>query len=503
MSISLYSRLRAFPRSAGMSIASALVLRLAAQGSVFIAIILLGRLLGPEDFGRYAFLFGVMTFLSLFNVAGINDVLVREMAASPQDREVTYRNGMGLKLVCGMGSVVLALALLSFFPLVDLPWWAGALGALTLLFSFSTGSYRTIWEAPYQVDFRMGVFALVNFTAKALFLIFLVLWTLVKLRITPVEFLHLAEGALVGGAAAAVVLQIAAEALGTGLQGAFNVKYGYSLKPCWNPAIIRRLLKEVWPLALSGGLMMALAKVNLAFIRLMLPARDMGLYAAPMRLVEALYILPTVFVAGVLPVLSTDWINSREKFKRSSQIGLKILMTAALPVAVVVNLYSSEVMGLFGPGYSDSAPVMAAFVWLTPLGFSAIFLHAALVAAGGVRTLTAVYFIQAVAALGLNLLFIRWWGAPGAAWAQVAAYGVMFPAMLAFPVSRHLGKVWFKITLPAAAAALVCALIVHRLNVGLGAAVIITPTLFLIAAYLMGWIRKRDWEEGMKLLREK
>jgi O-antigen/teichoic acid export membrane protein len=51
-----------------------LTLRILGQGATLLATALLSRVLGPEDFGRYSFLFGFFLILSLFNIGGLNDI---------------------------------------------------------------------------------------------------------------------------------------------------------------------------------------------------------------------------------------------------------------------------------------------------------------------------------------------------------------------------------------------------------------------------------------------
>lgn len=484
--------------------AGMLLIRSGAQLVVFATIVILSRVLGPAGFGYYSFLFGYLMFFTLFNVNGLNDVLVREMASRPSERDLIYRNGLTLKLTAGMIAFTLASIGLILFPIEEISWWLGCVAALTLFFSFSMGSFRLLWDVPFQVDFRMTAASLVNFFSKLLFLALLLIWLGITTSRQGVHLFNLSSTLLVGGVAVAVVMQIAAEVTGTALQGGLNLKYGYPMLPSWNPVMLRFLFREVWTLAIAGALMMVYGKINLLLIKAFLTPQDLGWYAAPMRLVEALYILPTTFIAGMMPILSATFRKSVDDFYRMVRLSFRLMLMLAFPVASLVFFYREPVIELvYGNRYAESAPVLAVFIWMTVLGFSVIVYYGVMIAACRQRTLTVICAVQAGVAVILNTILIKLlgFGITGAAWGHAVAYFVMFPVALLFPDVRQSAWLWFRSLGVPLGVALVVGLVSRWLELGLFAAIPFVAVAFTGIVLLLGWLGSDDLQEIREVVR--
>ena len=484
--------------------AGMLILRLAAQVIVFTTIIVITRILGPEDFGRYSFLFGFLVFLSLFNVNGLNDILVREMASCPGERDVIYRNGLTLKLAAGIIALFFACSVIVFFPVTDLPAWVGCVAALTLFFSFSMGSFRLVWDVPYQIDFRMTSASVVNFSAKFVFLLLLTIWVLIKSKQYGIHPFDLPADVFTHGVIIVILLQIASELCGVGMQGGVNLRYRYPMLPSWNPGMLRFLFREVWPLAIVGALMMIYSKVNILIIQVFRGPHELGIYAAPMRMVEALYIIPTVFIAGIMPILSMVYRRSRQSFEQLAGLSYRIMIFAALPIISVVFFYAENVISLFfGDKFDESARILVVFIWIALLTFSVIILNGILIAAGRQRVLLSISIIQAVVAVVLNTVLIKIYGIDGAVWAHAVTYFTAFPAALLYKEIRYVGILWFKSVGIPVGGAVLAGLAARWLELGLAPAIIIIPLLFTIIVIAARWIRRKDIELIRELIKYK
>ncbi len=80
------SLLRAFCGTAG--------LQLVGRGLSVISGILFARLLGPEDFGRYSFVFSIMMLAVLPVSAGMPQLIIREIGSSRLDKDGAYIKGL-------------------------------------------------------------------------------------------------------------------------------------------------------------------------------------------------------------------------------------------------------------------------------------------------------------------------------------------------------------------------------------------------------------------------
>ncbi|MDP8241278.1 MAG: flippase [Candidatus Hatepunaea meridiana] len=469
------------------------VLRISSQIATLVTFIIISRMLGPEDFGRYSFLYGMLIFLTLFNVNGLNDILVRDMASQPDRRDIIYRNGLTLKLIAGVFTFLLACFVFLFFNLTDLPRWVSCIAALTLFVSFSIASFRTVWDVPYQVDFRMTSASAVNLAGRILFLGLLVLWILKDSSDNSGSLFNLNFKHITIGVTAVIILQTFSEFSATGMQGVLNLKYKYRMLPGWDVDTIRYLLREVWPLAISGGLGMIFTKINLLMLQHFHSEIEVGLYAVPMRLVEALCIIATVFIAALLPILSKTYKESKDRYYYLVKLCYKAMFIVSFPIIAVIYPHSETIMVLLiGEAYIASAPVLTYLIWSTALIFTGGVLAAVLLASGKQRLLMYFYAIQAVVCIILCFVLIPEFGIVGAAWVVLITNIVIFPITLMVKEVNYTGKLWFKTLIVPLLSAFAAGYIVKLLDLNLLPALFITPALFFSFVLIARWINKTD-----------
>jgi len=469
------------------------VLRIACQLVTFATIIIISRVLGPDEFGRYSFLYGFLIIFTLFNVNGLNDILVRDIASRPDRRDIIYRNGLALKLIAGIFAFVLACIVILVFNISTLPKWVCCIAALTILVSFSMGSFRLVWDVPYQVDFRMTSASTVNLLGRVLFFVLLLVWLVKGSGNEITGFAGLKLEIFEISVLAVILLQTFSEITATVMQGGLNLKFGYPMLPRWNLEIIKYLFSEVWPLAVAGGLVMVFTKINLLMIQYFLTERDVGLFAVPMRMVDALMIISVVFITAVLPVLSRMYKESRDKFLNLVRLSYRMMLCISLPIVAVVMFYSSAIIHLLvGESYSASAPILAILIWTAMLSFCGMVFNGALIASGRQKLLMVVYAVQAFVCVGLNVVFIPEFGIVGAAWATLITYSIVFLVILLFKQVRYAGIVWLR-SLPVP---LLCALITgysaKLLGLKLLSAVFFSPVVFIGLILMIRWINRTD-----------
>lgn len=473
-----------------------LSLRLIAQAAVFTTTILLGRILGPEEFGAYSYIFyGFLLFFTLFNVSSMNDLLMREIASNPERRRIIYQSGLALQLVAGLSGLVAALAVVWIWDIFPVPLWIAMIACLTLFTSFSTGSVRMVWDVPYQVDFRMSSASAVSLFSKGLFLSLLLAWfwmtkdggASIPLRLTTVIILH-----------------ITSELCGVIVQGVINRRYGYPMLPRWDPRTIRFLVTEVWSLAIAGVLLLVKSRVFLLLLPMYVTERDVGLFAAPMRLVEALYIVPSVFVATLMPILSRIFRESRTEFERLVGLGYRLMILCSVAVAGVVNWYARDIVTLlYGVEYADAGTVMAVYIWVGVVAFAQILFHSVLIAAGEQRLMIPLYSIQAGFTLMISLIVIPAYGITGAVVALLAIYFILFPMALFFVRIRFAGMLWLKALPTPVATALLAGYAAKAAGIDLWAAVPAIPIVLLVVMYAVRWIDRNDLRLILSIARYK
>ena len=486
-----------------------LILRFASQIFSFSALIILTRMLGPTQYGIYSYIISVMLFASLFNIFGFNDVMVREILSQPDKRNEIYRSGVSIKLILGAVGYVTTEFIVLKFNLFPVPTWVSLTIGLTIFTSFTMGSVRMIWDVPYQIDFRMVSASLFNLFSKGLFFILIIgiiSWNYLNTQsLESYSFLHsFFTGSFPGGVSIALVLLIIAEFSGLFVQAEANRRYLYSMIPMWDSSIIRNLVHEIWPMAISGALLMLISRINIWMIRWFLSDHDVGLFAAPMQMVEALYIIPTVIMATTLPILSKSFRHNQAEFKQTLIVISKLMLLIYTAIAGIISFHSDELIQiLFGSEFTESSSVMSIYIWNAMMVCGVALFHSTVIAVGRQRWLMVSYAVHLIYLLALNLYLIPRYGIIGAAGGFLASYGLLFVSLLFIPKINFIGKIWISTALLPVTVAILIGWATSQLQLGLWISIPVIPIILGGVLFASGWFPKSDIAMVKKLLQSR
>jgi O-antigen/teichoic acid export membrane protein len=174
-------------------------------------------------------------------------------------------------------------------------------------------------------------------------------------------------------------------------------------------------------------------RIDMVMLEWLRGAREVGLYAAAYRFLDAAIPLAAAIARPFYPrfagLAGRDVLASRELLEKT----WKPLLVLILPLAIVVCFAAEPLtLALFGSEFKDSAPSLQILIWGSlPLVLIMIPTQA-LMAADRVWPLVGVYGLSASLNIIGNLLLIPWWGAVGAAtmttvceWFNLALVGIM------------------------------------------------------------------------------
>ncbi|OGW68436.1 MAG: hypothetical protein A3H49_01485 [Nitrospirae bacterium RIFCSPLOWO2_02_FULL_62_14] len=174
-------------------------------------------------------------------------------------------------------------------------------------------------------------------------------------------------------------------------------------------------------------------RIDMVMLEWLRGAREVGLYAAAYRFLDAVIPLAASIARPFYPRFSGladgNLHGSRELLEKT----WKPLLILILPLAIGVCFAAEPLtLALFGSEYKDSVAPLQILIWGSlPLVLIMIPTQA-LMAANRLWPLVGVYGLSACLNIIGNLLFIPWWGAAGAAamttlceWFNLALIGVM------------------------------------------------------------------------------
>jgi len=188
-------------------------------------------------------------------------------------------------------------------------------------------------------------------------------------------------------------------------------------------ALLRPLLRDAWPLLLSGVSIAIYMRIDVVMLRNLAGDGAVGIYTAAVRLSEISYFLPMAMGASLLPSLlrarAAGEAAYAERMQQYFDLSAALAYAVALPLAVaapwVVRL-------AYGAPFAAAAPVLALHVWATLFVFLGVARSQFLV-----NERLTVFYLMATAAgallnIALNYVLIPRIGAMGTAVATVTSY---------------------------------------------------------------------------------
>ena len=367
-----------------------------------ITVTYLARYLGSEGFGKYSFVFAYLWFFGFISDLGINTILIREISRDKTRAGLLIGNSIIIKLLLSFLAIILSC--LATIPLKSSPEIRKFvfIGALSFIFSFGS-VYKGIFQANLEMLYPTAINILDNIVKFILFI-----W-LIAIKAT-----------LVGFVIASVVYI---------LPGLFVIIY-YSRKlvtPNFNIdfGLWKNLFRESWPLALTTIFIIIYTRVDQLMLFHMRGPRDVGYYAAAVRLVEAFTMIPFAFTASILPLMSNYFKTSPESLKIVYKLSFKYILMIILPIATGITLLSKQItILLFGKEFLPSVPALAILIWSEVFVFYGIVHQNLLISTNQQKIDLRFTFIAAVANIILNLILIPVYGIVGASIATLFSYAL-------------------------------------------------------------------------------
>ena len=355
--------------------------------------------LGLAQFGSYTILLAYASILQIATDAGLYLTLSRVIAESPHREQEYISHTIWLRLLLGV--IVFGLGAVVLFSIPAQRIFIGPFIVLAMGFLFQ--SLSQLLMSVYQ---KYGI-----------------VW-----RVSLGDILgrgaHI--GALVGIAGfqhITIATAISAFTIGTAV--AFLVHYVWvPLEKVLQKTIRWTTCKEIlvasWPLGLMlffNAIYFRIDTVILSFFR---SAQEVGLYGLAYRIIESTLFFPAMFGGLILPRITAalakhdipqaqQWLEQAVRF---------VLITAVLGAVLLVFL-GRPLAVLFGHDFSSAGSLLSILSLAMIIMFVGNMFGFTLVALGQGRYLLRLYAGLVVLNMGLNIVFIPWYGAVAASWTTV------------------------------------------------------------------------------------
>jgi len=400
-----------------------LLAQLAVLGSGMAIIVAVGRVLGPEELGRWRFAQAILAYLVVLADAGFSAFAIREIARGRLRLGRFGPSLLAIRVATAASGLVLVLA-----ALVVLGRPVQELALVAILCSSSLAAALNMGYV-LQGKERFRQLAMVRAGAQLAGLAVALLGVLYFRSVTIA-----AVGVWVAAALAAALVS-RPSAAARALQGRFRARDASSF-----------LLRSL-PFLGAGLATQAIASADTFILLLLRGEHELGFYAAPYAIAAC-----SLFIGGAVMTAAYPRIASAGATRASWVIIpdlCAVMGCVSVPLAVGGALLSKPLLSdVFGPQYVHAWPVLCLLMALPLAGFLNMTLGQSLAALGEQRAVFRVALLCAIVSIAANLAAVACYGATGAAVVAVLVEGVTFIAYrdallrrgIAVPVSLYLSS---------------------------------------------------------------
>ena len=302
------------------------------------------RYLGPEQFGLFSY---AQSFVGLFAAVatlGLDGIVIRELVKDPSRRDELIGTSFYLKLIGGF-AVLLFLAIATNFTSNDTY-------TNTLIFIIAS---TTVFQAFNVVDFYFQSQVLSKYIVYANILS-LFLSSIVKI------FFILYEAPLVAFAWTIVFDTII---LSLGFVYFYFKRSTFRIQNLtFKKEIAVALLKDSWPLILSGIVISIYMKIDQIMIMEMMNSTAVGQYAAAVRISEAWYFIPSIIASSFFPAIINAKKSSSEFYHARLQKLYDLMVWLTIAIAIPMTFLSDWIIHLlYGNAYNQAGNVLVLHIW--------------------------------------------------------------------------------------------------------------------------------------------
>jgi O-antigen/teichoic acid export membrane protein len=462
---------------------------------------LLTNKLGPAGYGEYA---AILNYIALFGTLadfGFYWILAKELTEAEGDKVKTnHIMGNILALRSFFALIVLSCAVIAIYilPTGVIPILNGPvkLGVLMVAISTFWQTLNMTFVAIFQANYRMDRPVIADIVGRVVSLAVLLPFLWLGLNVAWLV------SAMIFGAVANYYTNVLFARQYTKVKFQFDKGY-------W-----KRIFRESSVLGIVSVLALIYFKIDSVILSIYKSAGDVGIYAAPYKVIEIINYFPAVFMGVVFISLVQSWKDDHKRFQflitRSVEamfvLGLPIIIGGMILARPVMNFVTSNdyshastvAIQLMGhPIAIDGAMVLRLLLIAVWFDFFGNILGKGVIAMSRSRLLLIANVIAVIVNIGFNLLVIPRWSYLGAAMVTILTEALVL-LVQSIIISKYI-KVqipWAVVGRTLVAVFIMAAIIYPLRNSNLLYGVAVGAIVFCIAA----WKTKAISEDIIKLV---
>ena len=461
--------------------------RVAALILLFLAYIELFRYLHPFGSGQYQF---VLSYVLLFSTVvdfGIQQFITKKISERPEETKQYFQSFFSFETAAAVLLYLLLLTIAHFEHYDKVVFEAIAIAGLGMVANALTYPYLAVMAA-FQ-DLRKV--ALVNFL-NSVVNITIIFATIFFHR----YIVFLASVQLSFGILDLVLYRIFVK------KHLPNPQVFKALTK-FNTKLIGSILRQGWPFALLVGFSAIYNRIDVVLISALKGYTQTGYYTAAYKVFDLLGFFPSVVSYTLFPFFAT--LMSKKalaEVRINLEKYLRLMIAAALPIAAGGMVLSAKLIALVaGPGYAQSAPVLAILIWAPAILFMYIPLNSLVISQLTKKAVVITGINVVVNTLG-NLLLIPHYGIRASAAMTVVSeslQGIFYFYFVRKNITHfHIVPLFVK---PLLAAAIMGIILWPLRQFNLLITLPLGASLYFVVLLVSGFINKEDWYTAKSMLR--
>jgi len=318
-------------------------------GLGFAIAILMARKLGPENYGVFNYSLALVGVFTAIASLGMNGIVVRDIINKPDSTHEILSSSFINQLIGSMLASILVIftaytlrggnesIMLCIFILIP------------SIFFRATETIKYWYESTVQSK-RIVISQTIAVT----------IGSLVKLcaLMLPISFYW------IPGSVTVQALVLAALLIFYFKRDCKNFIFKASRKQ------ISYLLKESWPLVISGLVLMLYMRIDQIMLGGMLGDVQVGIYSVALRFIEIWYFLPVIICSSLFPNIIKAKSVSDDLYKDKMQKLYNLLALIGISISVFIYIFSEPIIKFFfGSEYIESAAVIKIYAWVNVFYF--------------------------------------------------------------------------------------------------------------------------------------
>ena len=361
--------------------------------------IFVARYLGPEQYGLMNYVISYVTLFSILATFGLDNIEIRELAKNGSVKEKILGTAFTVRLLFALITILLIFITLLVFESDSFTFWLIMIYSLYLILS-SLNVIRNYFTAIVLNEYvvKTEIARTVIGVGIKLFLLinhYSLVWFILA---STFDFIL----------------------IGSGYLYSYQKKVGPVKEWNFNREVAKILIKESFPLLLSGTAIVIYQKIDQVMIRNMIDNSAVGQFAVASKITELVIFLPSIIIQTIAPMLVQAHQKDAVLYNKKKQQFMDIMVWGSILFALPISLSAHLVISLlFGKTYAEAIPVLQIMAWkavFVALSFSS----GQLIIIEGLQKFAVLRnIIGCVICVLLNLLLIPKWGIIGSAWATI------------------------------------------------------------------------------------